>query len=59
MDLAPLLHVGFPLVPVFHPDRRKLKECLIRGLWLTLAGGREGYGMQVEPAVAEAGMMLH
>ena len=26
------------------PDRRSLKESLIRGLWLTQAGGREGYG---------------
>ena len=35
-----------------------LKEQLIRGLWLTQAGGREGYVMKGEPAEAEAGMML-
>ena len=40
------------------PDRRGLKEQLIRGLWLTQAMGREGYGMQGELAVAEAGMTL-
>ena len=34
-------------------------EQLIRGLWLTRAGGREGYGIQSEPAVAEASVMLH
>ena len=34
-------------------------EQLIRGLWLTQAGGRERYGMRGEPAVAEAGMTLH
>ena len=28
------------------------------GLWLTQAGGREGYGMWGEPAAAEANMML-
>ena len=36
-----------------------LKEQLIRGLWLTQARVREGYGVRGEPAVAEAGMMLH
>ena len=35
-----------------------LKEQLFRGLWLTQAVGREGYGMRGEPAVAEAGMTL-
>ena len=35
-----------------------LKELLIRGLWLTQAGGREGYGMWGEPVAAEAGMTL-
>ena len=35
-----------------------LKKQLIRGLWLTQAGGREGYGMQGEPAAAEASMTL-
>ena len=35
-----------------------VKEWLIRGLWLTQAGGREGYGMWGEPAAAEANMTL-
>ena len=35
-----------------------LKAQLIRGLWLTQARGREGYGMQVEHAVAEASVTL-
>ena len=35
-----------------------VKEQLIRGLWLTQAGGREGYGMWGEPAAAEASMTL-
>ena len=42
-----------------HPDRTGLKEQLLRGLWLTQAGGREGYGEQGEHAVAEAGLTLH
>ena len=58
LDLALPLHVGHPLVSVFCPDRRGLKEQLIRGLWLTQAWGRERYGMQGEPAVAEASVML-
>ena len=29
------------------------------GLWFTQVGGKEGYGMRGEPAVAEAGMTLH
>ena len=37
----------------------ELKEQLIRGLWLTQAGGMEGYRVQGEPAVAEASMTLH
>ena len=36
-----------------------LKEQLIRGLWLTQAGGREGYGVWGEPVAAEASMTLH
>ena len=36
-----------------------LKEQLIRGLWLTQAGGQEGCGMRDKSAVAEAGVMLH
>ena len=35
-----------------------LKKQLIRGLWLTQAKGREGYGTRGEPAVAGAGMTL-
>ena len=31
---------------------------LIMGLWVTQAGGREGYEMQGEPAAAEADMTL-
>ena len=45
-------------VSVLCSDRTVLKEQLIRGLWLTQAGGREGYRMQGKPAVVEAGMML-
>ena len=44
LDLALPLHVGCSLGSVLHPDRRGLKEQLIRGLWLTQARGREGYG---------------
>ena len=40
------------------PDRTGLKEQLIKGLWLTQAGGRELYGMRGKPAAAEASMML-
>ena len=58
MDLAPPLHVGHLRASVLCSDRMGLKEKLIRGLWLTQAGGREGYGMWGEPAVAEAGMTL-
>ena len=43
---------------VLHPDRRGLKERLIRGLWLTQASGKEWYGMQDEPVAAEVGVML-
>ena len=35
-----------------------LKQQLIRGLWLTQAVGREGYGRRGEPAAAEASVML-
>ena len=41
------------------PDRMGLKERLIRGLWLTQARGRGGFGMRGEPAAAEAGVTLH
>ena len=52
------LHVGQPLASVLHPDRRGLKEHLIRGLWLTQARGREGYRVRGEPVVAEASVTL-
>ena len=44
LDLAPPLRVGRLRVSVLRSDRRGLKEQLLRGLWLTQAGGREGYG---------------
>ena len=40
------------------PEKTELKEQLIRGLWLTHARERKGYGMQGAPAAAEAGMTL-
>ena len=58
LDLAPPLPVGRLRVSVLPSDRTGLKDQLIRGLWLTQAGGREGYRMRGEPAAAEAGMML-
>ena len=59
LDLALPLHVGRPLASVLHPDRKQpLKDRLIRGLWLSQAEGREGYGMQGKPAAAEASMTL-
>ena len=58
LDLAPPLRVGHLRVSVPRSDRMGLKEQLIRGLWLTQARGREGYGMQGEPAAAEASIML-
>ena len=57
MDLAPPLHVGCLRASVLCSDRRGLEKQLIRGLWLTQAGGREGYIMRGEPAAAEAGVM--
>ena len=42
--LAPPLHVGLPQASVPCPDRRELKQQLIRALLLTQAGEREGYG---------------
>ena len=60
LGLAPPLHVhvGQPLESVLHPDRKRLKEQLFWGLWLTQVREREGYGMQGEPEVAEASMAL-
>ena len=58
MVLAPPLCVGHLGVSVHHPDRTGLKEQLIRGLWLTQAGGMEGYGILGEPMVSEASITL-
>ena len=59
LDLDPPLRVGCLRASFLRSDRTGLKEQLIWGLWLTQAGGREGYGMWGEPAAAEAGMTLH
>ena len=57
--LALPLHVGHLRVSVLRSDRTGLKERLIRGLWLTQAGGREvGVWMRGEPVAAEAGVTL-
>ena len=58
MDLALPLHLGCLRASVLHLDRMGLKQQLIRGLWLTQAMGREGCGVQGEPAAAEASMTL-
>ena len=42
--MDPPLHVGRRRASVPPPDRTGLKEQLLRGLWLTQARGREGYG---------------
>ena len=44
MDLDPPLRVGRLRASILRSHRTGLKEPLIRGLWLTQAGGREGYG---------------
>ena len=44
LDLDPPLRVGRLRASVLHSDRTGLKEQLLRGLWLTQTGGREGYG---------------
>ncbi|XP_049567537.1 uncharacterized protein LOC125964873 isoform X2 [Orcinus orca] len=59
LDLAPPLRVGHLRVCFLHPGNTGLKEQLLRGLWLTQAGGRVGYGVRGEPAAAEASVMLH
>ena len=43
LDLDPPLRVGRLRVSVLRSDRTGLKEQLLRGLWLTQAGGRERY----------------
>ena len=59
LDLALPLHEGRLRASVLLSDRMGLKEQLIRGIWLTQAGGREGYGMRGEPVAAETSMTLH
>ena len=44
LDLDPPLRAGRLRASVLRSDRIGLKEQLIRGLWLTQARGREGYG---------------
>ena len=46
LDLAPPLRVGRLRVSIPHPDRRELKDELIRGLWLTQAGTGGGRGTE-------------
>ena len=58
MDLAPPLQVGHPLASVLRPDRRGLKQQLIRGLWLTEAGGGRGTECGGAAVAAEASVML-
>ena len=58
LDLSPPLCVGRLRASVLRSDRTGLKEQLIKGLWLTQARGREGYGMLSEPAAAETSVTL-
>ena len=44
LDLDPPLRVGRLRASVLCSDRTGLKEQLLRGLWLTQAVGKEGYG---------------
>ena len=44
LDLDPPLYVGRLRASVLRSHRMGLKEQLFRGLWLTQAVGREGYG---------------
>ena len=59
LDLVPPLGVACLRVSFLCSDRTGIKEQLLRGLWLTQAWRREGYGVPGEPAAAEAGVMLH
>ncbi|XP_060142899.1 receptor-interacting serine/threonine-protein kinase 2-like isoform X1 [Globicephala melas] len=59
LDLAPHLHVGRRRTSVLRSDRTGLKEELIRGLWLSQAGGREGHRGQGEPVAPQADVTLH
>ena len=58
LDLEPPLLLGHLRASALRSDRTGLKEQLIRGLWLTQAMVKEGYGMRGEPATAEASMTL-
>ena len=58
LDLDPPLRVGRLRASVLRSHRTGLKEQLLRGLWLTQAGGEGGVQMRGEPAAAEAGMTL-
>ena len=58
LDLDPPLRVGCLRLSVLCSYRMGLKEQLIRVLWLTQAGEREGYRIQGEPAAAEASVTL-
>ena len=57
-DLALPLYLGHLRASALRSDRMGLKDQLIRELCLTQARGSEGYGMQCEPAVAEASITL-
>ena len=58
LDLAPPLRVGRLRASVPRPDRTGLKEQLLRGLWLTQAGGEGRVRMQGKPAAGEACVTL-
>ena len=58
LDLDPPLRVGRLRASVLRSHRTGLKEQLLRGLWLTQAGGREGHGCGASLQVAEAGVSL-
>ena len=47
LDLDLPLHGGHLRESIFRSDRMGLKEQLLRGLWLTQARGRDGYGCGV------------
>ena len=55
MDVDPPLRVGRLRASVPRPDRTGLKEPLLRGLWLTQAGGEGAVRRRRgEPAASEA-----
>ena len=60
--LAPPLRVGRPQASAPHPDRRGLKQQMIRALLLIQAEGGRGtvviIGTRCEPEATEAGVML-